>query len=55
MGIGALIGAVIASRALPNKGPLRGEGAIPALLSGVAWALGNMARIRNGNGAVPAA
>jgi len=47
MGIGALIGAVIASRALPNKGPLRGEGAIPALLSGVAWALGNLALLHS--------
>ena len=47
MGIGALIGAVIASRALPNKGPLRGEGVIPALLSGVAWALGNLALLRS--------
>ena len=47
MGIGALIGAVIASRALPNKGPLRGEGAIPAVLSGVAWALGNLALLHS--------
>lgn len=47
MGIGALIGAVIASRALPNKGPLRGEGVIPALLSGVAWALGNFALLHS--------
>ena len=47
MGIGALIGAVIASRVLPRKGPLRGEGAIPAVLSGVAWALGNFALLRS--------
>ena len=47
MGIGALIGAVIASRVLPRKGPLRGEGAIPAVLSGVAWALGNLALLRS--------
>ena len=47
MGIGALIGAVIASRVLPRKGPLRGEGAIPAVLSGVAWALGNLALLHS--------
>ena len=47
MGIGALIGAVIASRVLPDNGPLRGPGAIPALLSGVVWALGNIALLRS--------
>ena len=47
MGIGALIGAVIASRVLPRNGPLRGGGMVPALLSGVVWALGNIALLRS--------
>ena len=47
MGIGLLVGAVIASRVLPDNGPLRGPGAIPALLSGVVWALGNIALLRS--------
>ena len=47
MGIGLLVGAVIASRVLPRNGPLRGGGMVPALLSGVVWALGNIALLRS--------
>ena len=47
MGIGLLVGAVIASCVLPDNDPLRGPGAIPALLSGVVWALGNIALLRS--------
>ena len=42
-----VVGAVIASCVLPDNGPLRGPGAIPALLSGVAWALGNFALLHS--------
>ena len=47
MGIGLLVGAVVASRVLPRNGPLRGGGMVPALLSGVVWALGNIALLRS--------
>ena len=42
-----IVGAVVASRVLPRNGPLRGGGMVPALLSGVVWALGNIALLRS--------